>query len=296
MKIVQSYWSKPTHKTKGINTYDRNAGGWIERKYNLMSWALSCLQFREFYDEVQLVTDEAGKSLLIDELALPYTDVQLELDSLNDYNEDLWILGKLHTYAIQKEPFIHADGDIFIWDKLGVEIESSPLISQHLEHNYPYYKDIIEEIEDNFDYIPQSIIDQRASSKSINACNAGILGGHSLDFFKKYTDEAFKFINNNKDNVDKEKIGYYNIIFEQYLFYCMAHEQDVEICYLAGDVGPRFEALVQFNGVPNRTRYVHPLGFYKKMPSICDQIANRLRKDHPDYYYRITHLLQENRI
>ena len=296
MKIVQSYWSKPTLKTKGINTYDKNAGGWIERKYNLMSWALSCLQFREFYDNVELVTDKAGKALLIDELGLPYTDVQLELDRLNGYNEDIWVLGKLHTYAIQDEPFIHADGDIFIWQRLAAEIENSSLISQHLEVDYPYYEGIIAEIEEKFDYIPQSIVDQRASDTGVRACNAGILGGHNVDFFQNYTEEAFKFIDNNKVHVHNEQIGYYNIVFEQYLFYCMAAEQNADVCYLADNIGPRFEAFVQFNGVPSRTKYVHPLGFYKKMQSICDQIANRLRKDHPEHYYRIMHLLEENRI
>ena len=50
------------------------------RKEALMPLALSCLSLREHYDEVVLYTDTPGKRILINELHLPYTDVQVVFD------------------------------------------------------------------------------------------------------------------------------------------------------------------------------------------------------------------------
>ena len=115
MKIVQSFWSKP-HSDALINVWEsRSHGGWLDDKYHYMSWALSSYQLRKYYDEVELVTDAAGKELLIDILNLPYTNVVVKLDEINDYDRDLWALGKVYTYSLQQSPFLHVDGDIFIW-------------------------------------------------------------------------------------------------------------------------------------------------------------------------------------
>ena len=52
--------------------------------------------------------------ILINKLELPYTDVKVVLDDLNDYDRDLYALGKVYAYGIQEEPFIHVDADIYM--------------------------------------------------------------------------------------------------------------------------------------------------------------------------------------
>ena len=61
MKIIQSYWSLPSENNEQNDEHGRSKGGWLHHKYNLMSWAFSCLKLREFYDEVELITDKKGK-------------------------------------------------------------------------------------------------------------------------------------------------------------------------------------------------------------------------------------------
>lgn len=107
MKIIQSLWSKPSLIT----------GGWSEKTFYYMSWALSCLKLKEFYNSVELFTDKKGKEFLIDRLQLPYDKVNIVLDDLNEFNSRLWALGKIYTYSIQHEPFIHVDGDVYIYGK-----------------------------------------------------------------------------------------------------------------------------------------------------------------------------------
>lgn len=115
MKIVQSFWSKPMLMNDNSDAIFRSNGGWTDRIYFYMSWALSCLKFKEIYNEIELVTDINGKHLLYDILELPYTNVVTKLDDLNDYNHNLWALGKLYAYKLQQEPFIHVDSDVFAW-------------------------------------------------------------------------------------------------------------------------------------------------------------------------------------
>jgi hypothetical protein len=67
MKIVHSFWSKPG-QSKIKTEFGRSDGGWLDRKYYYMSWALSCLLFRKLYDKVELVTDKAGEDLLVQKL------------------------------------------------------------------------------------------------------------------------------------------------------------------------------------------------------------------------------------
>ena len=64
-KIVQSYWSKAYKNSPN--------SGWAFRETHYMSWALSCLQLKQFYDEIELITDSEGADLLINKLHLPYS-------------------------------------------------------------------------------------------------------------------------------------------------------------------------------------------------------------------------------
>jgi len=54
MKIVQSFWSKPMLMNDNSDAIFRSNGGWTDRIYFYMSWALSCLKFKEIYNEIEL--------------------------------------------------------------------------------------------------------------------------------------------------------------------------------------------------------------------------------------------------
>lgn len=296
MKIVQSYWSKPSLKTGNINISDRNKGGWVDKKYNYMSWALSCLQFKKYYDKVELVTDAIGYDFLINKLELPYTSVRVDLDNLNDYHPDLWALGKIYAYSIQEEPFIHADGDIFIYDKFGSEFEKSSLIAQNFEKGFNYYEDLFKNIEQKFDYIPGVLNESKKLNGEIIAVNAGILGGTDIDFFKEYTAEAFKFVDRNISKINEVNIGMFNTVFEQFLFHASAEKNNKEINYLLTDVNHAFDRLADFTGLPGKCKYIHTVGVYKRIKYIGDLLAYRLLTDYPEYYYKILNLIRTNQI
>ena len=116
MKILQTFWTGPT----GVNKENLLGiqAGWLSCEYHWMSWALSCLQAKSVFGSINLVTDKAGKEILVDLLQLPYTNVSTALQTtLDDYHPGLWALAKIYTYSIQTDPFLHLDGDVFLWQK-----------------------------------------------------------------------------------------------------------------------------------------------------------------------------------
>jgi len=298
IKIVQTLWTKPVFDGYGGVFGQKFNGGWISRKYYYMSWALSCLQFGRFYEYVELVTDKRGKEILIDYLGLPYTNVKVELDRLNKYPVSLWTLPKIHTYKIQDEPFIHADGDVFIWEKFGRNIESSRLCSQQQVINHKPQYHAIKEIEDHFDYIPDCIRKDIAGSKVLRISNAGILGGNDLDFFKEYAKISYEFVDRNISQIDKLRSGCFGMIFEEYLFYCLAREKGIEITYLLEPLSDDFTGtqLIGFETAPGKTKFIHPVGSFKKYSQVCDQLADVLLLNYPSYYYMIMKLLHDFKI
>jgi hypothetical protein len=289
MKIIQSYWSLPA-STRETDIHGRSNGGYVSSKFNHMSWALSCLTLRRFYKDVELVTDKKGKKLLIDTLKLPYTKVTVCLDDLNPYHPKLWAIGKIKAYQLQKEPFLHVDGDIFIWKPFGDEVfNRQALIVQNMEYDYPWYYTQLNDIKKNFSYISKDIVKTYSSDKPLTSINAGIIGGTDIDFFQQYTVEAFKFIQENLQHLNKINIGLFNNIFEQYLFYAMACDNNKPIHpFLTLSPKQEFSEMTNFHLLPNIQSFVHLAGYAKLNPYACEQVEMRLRYEFPEYYHNIS--------
>jgi hypothetical protein len=294
-KIVQTLWTKPIYEDNRDKTQNRFQGGWLSRKYYYMAWTLSCMQFRRYYPNVELVTDSRGQQLLIDKLNLPYTRIRNELDCLNHYPSSLWTLPKIYTYKIQEEPFIHADGDVFIWEKFGNTIECARLCSQQIVVDHKPQYIVMEEIEKNFNYIPECIRNDRKQNVKLKISNAGLIGGTDLDFFREYANLANDFVERNIDKLKYIKSGVFGMIFEEYLFYCFAKEKGIEITYLLEPLTDDFTGtkLVDFETVPSITKFIHPVGTYKKYQQICDLLEITLQLNYPYYYYKILKLLND---
>ncbi|MEM1336654.1 MAG: DUF6734 family protein [Bacteroidota bacterium] len=296
MKIVQSFWSKPINSSENKSLSDRRSGGWINSLYYYMSWAFSCLQFREFYDQVELVTDSTGYDLLINNMKLPYTDCHVVLDNLHHYHPDLWALGKIYTYKLQKTPFIHADSDVFIWDRLPKELEKSELLAQNQELNFGFYSDQYKEIKEHFDYVPEDIVTQYRKTNTLKACNAGIIGGNNLDFFQEYTEKAIETVNKNVHLMEDFDKGTFNMFYEQCLFFSMAENQNKEIEYLLNNSSDNFDGIANLAAAPFHIKYAHIIGPFKSDKAIGDLLVHMLLEKYPEYYFRIVKLVHEYKI
>ena len=288
MKIIQSLWSKPS-ESQDTDMFGRAVGGFMDSRFHYMSWALSCLTFKKYYKTIELVTDEIGYKMLIDELHLPYSKVTVCLDELNNYHPKLWALGKIKAYQLQKEPFLHVDGDVFIWKQLGSKLfHKQNLIVQNMEDNYEFYDDILKSIHECFSYIPECVKTQYRICNNLSSINAGIIGGSDIDFFQNYTREVFKFVDNNIDYFDNINIGMFNCVYEQYLFCSLAKSLNKPIKpFVKLDPKKEFTEVMRFDLIPFERAYIHLMGLSKRNIFGCEQVEMRLKYEFPQYYETI---------
>jgi hypothetical protein len=300
MKIVQSLWSKPVRVKVGKRFEEINKCGWADKKYNYFSWVLSCHQFRKFYDEVELVTDQEGYDLLINKLKLPYTSVKVVLDDLNHYHHDLWALGKIYVYSLQDKPFIHADGDVFIWGKFDQALEDASLLCQSKEEGILFnslYSTVLLPMLQYFEYIPAIIDKSMSRNNAIKAINAGIIGGGNIDFFKSYAADVFEFIDRNVQYFNKVDMELSSIIFEQFIFAAMIEDRGEVLTFLNPDANGILNDFADYTRVPSKVKYIHNAGsILKKSKYSLEAMSHRLQTDHPEAYYNVLNLLRTNQI
>lgn len=297
MKIIQSFWSKPALAYLSLLNDSRTNGGWISRKYYYISLTLSCLKLLEFYDKVELYTDQFGKKLLIDSLKLPYTNYHTALDNLSElYSEYLWTVGKLFVYGLQTEPFLHVDNDIFIWSRFDQRIEEADLVAQNPEVNQSYYKPVVDSLMKSFT-LPKWLIKELGLKEKIVVSNTGVVGGNNFEFFKHYSNEALSLINANTGNLKYVSIGAFSVFAEQYLFCSLADSLNLNVEYLFN----RFidykadPVLVRFEEIPYRNTYIHPVGS-KQNYHLNKSVELTLRHEYPDYYFKLIRLLADNKL
>lgn len=299
MKIVQTYWTKPMYQKTG-ELYNRIQGGWPSLKHALCAMAYSCLSLKKFYPNIELTTDSLGYKLLIEELALPYSKIDL---SLNDFDADpnLWALAKVYSYSIQQEPFIHVDNDIFIWEKFPNNIEKATLCCQNIEQLSNDYIEGMRLVKNHISY-SGSIFEKLISSNDLfpnyYAVNAGILGGNNVNFINSYAKYIIDFYNSHKQEFKNigESVGLLNIIIEQLSFGILSKEKDIKIDCLKqiANFDELINNIIDIYSAPIKTKYVHCLGNIKKDEFIAQQIEFHLKSQFPFYYDRIVNYCIRN--
>lgn len=253
----------------------------------------------KFYDDVELYTDKAGYRLLIEELRLPYKNVHMLSDELTAYRSELWALSKISVYAAQKQPFIHVDGDVFIWKKFSPALENAPLMAQSFEKGTEYYHEIAKELAAGLTFIPEEL-DLNVTAMEICSCNAGIIGGSDLSFFKKYTALAFEMVEKNDcDKLTFRKLNNFNLVFEQMLFWQLARREGVEVACMFDrvyeDYNYHFADIGDFSVLPYTKGYIHLLGSHKQNAMACDMVHRYVFAHYPQYYFAVKKAFKESR-
>lgn len=291
MKIVHSFWSAP-YQSKDFNYI--YSGGWSHKIFNYMSWALSCLSFNKYYKDVELITDTEGKSLLIDNLNLPYSKVSLVLDDLNNQSYDyhkVWSLGKIFAYKEQNEPFIHADGDVFIWARLPDYINRANLLAQEYEDDsVNFHTSNFEMILKHLEFAPKYLIDHFFKTRNTSQYNAGIFGGHDVDFIKEFASAAINLVDRNKVSISNSINSKWSFpcFFEQYLFTRLveAANKPVETLIPRSTGIKNSDILLSFHH-RRIYNYSHIHGYNKLAYNLGEYVAYQLWLKYPDYYKKI---------
>jgi hypothetical protein len=291
MRAVWSFWSRPFEAHKCFV--------WHKPVHHFLAWGISLRAASRHYPETMLVTDRAGKKLLVDQLGLSFTQVSTELERLRDADTDWWALGKLAAYNIQDQPFVHLDTDVFLWQPLPAHLVRAPVFAQHPEYPDCHFIDHPggpRDIEYAFaaEGIELPVEWQWARSRDESYFpeeNCGILGGADVAFIRHYSGLALDMVLNPRNRPAWARLGDkkgYNMIVEQFLLAaCVAYHRfhpaspyrGVKIKHLFRGVGEAFDLRQA-----TRLGYTHLMGGAKSHPTVGRRLEERSRREDPVFF------------
>ena len=273
-----------------------NKWGWPSNKYHFMSWALSCLTIKTIYPNIELVTDYNGARLLVDQLKLPYSEIHTDLDTISNYSPKIWALGKIHAYSIQKDPFIHVDGDVFLWKRFSSKLENSPLIAQNIDkYNINEYFKALQHLKKHSIILPKELLAFKKLEDINFSHNAGILGGMDIDFFSYYSKKVQSFIGDNLHRIGPNINGaQFALIYEQLMFSVLAKKAKLAINCLFDEEDEEFKNLDDFYNRFKVNKYVHLLNISKSNLYNCHEMEMSLLIHYPTYHEIIERYYMDN--
>ena len=266
----------------------------------MFSWAVSVENARKHYPRTALYTDDEGARLLVDELALPFEHVSTPLNDLAGHNPDWWALGKVLTYSLQEEPFVHIDSDVYLWSALPERLASADVIAQNPEEfdnsdTYCQPNLIMQSIGAVKGWVPAEMSDYTPRAGIPRSACCGIVGGRRVDFLRHYASQAIRFLDHPSNRSvwrtlrDQHNLrGGLNMFFEQHLLVaCLDYHgrrakspyAAIRIEYLFNDFGDAFRRAAEFG-------FTHLLGDSKRDTRLLALLEKRVRTFYPAYYER----------
>ena len=290
MRAVWSFWSTPFAVS--------HHRAWLSDRHHLLAWVLSTMTARRHYGATALYTDDAGARLLLDGIGLEFDHVSLALNALHAQDPEWWALGKLHTYRLQTEPFIHIDNDVFLWRPLSPDPARAAVLAElpdYIWAGHPYYQPESFEraIVDGNGWLPPEWRWYRANWPEQRADGCGVFGGTHVEFIQHYATQGIRLMEEPRNraiwNGIHGKLGH-NILFEQYLLAaCIEyHRNHSESPYCDVAVDYVFSSLDEAFGpaVAKRRGYTHLIAEAKRNPQLADRLEARVAEDYPAQYQR----------
>lgn len=271
-KCIYSFWSKPSLNEN--NEFSKYCGFQKKETFAYSAY-LGVLLNKQNFEEVNLYTDQKGADLLINELQLPFDNVFIILDELENMNAKFWALGKLKAVSLQEDPFIHLDFDAFLFKPLPESFLTADHFFQCKEISYPWYQyglDIVK----NSEFKDFLGLDENV------AYNCGIMGFNNLDIIPEWYSNALKFV----DFFENVHFDMPNIIFEQHQIYQLLKNNLQLNVKLFGEEHHNVE------DVSVELGYSHLLAHHKNVPMHFKSIKNTFKTHFPEKVSTIYNILK----
>jgi len=291
MKAVWSFWTKPFRS--------RGTWVWTSQKHHLLSWVLSVERARLHYPHTSLYTDDEGAGMLVEGIGLHFDHVSTNLNELEDADPGWWALGKIWTYALQTEPFVHIDSDVFLWKPLPEDVVQADILIQNPEHFSRgalfYRPEVLESAIHGVPggWMPEEWVWYRSNGAGQQGECCGVFGGRRVDFIKHYARQALKLINHPANQTALQAMGdkseHMTLIEQFFLSACIQYHQQREDSPHRGlTVAYLFNSMDEaFNSVnASRLGYTHLLAGAKRNHDITDKLERRVKMDYPAQYER----------
>jgi hypothetical protein len=260
---------------KAIYTYFVEKGnekiGFLNSNDMAMCLFLSVEYSKKHFGKAELITDEYGKSVLIDKYKINFSSVNIIKEPFK-MPKELWAYYKIYSYSIQKEPFIFIDADCILWQKPSAKQLKSPMLFQHKETF---------EVEQGYYDLVNAINNTTVSyfcrqAKNRYAYNCGVMMANDLEIVKKWKSLVDEFIFNPanakfwESQSNKEQFNY---LFEQYFIACITDDVQFLIAENENTYKPKF-------------KMTHLWGKTKQSPEM-QRVKERFKKEYPRHYKKI---------
>jgi hypothetical protein len=164
-----------------------------------LSWITSVKSAKLHFKNVVLVTDTWAWDNIFSKLDLPFDEVKLTLDSI-DENTNMWAISKAHAILEMSEPFLHIDSDVYIWEALDKKYLMSNLLVQSNESSESdIQSDFYNQLEQlhllYFNGTNVYLDNSNMSERNIYAYNCGVVGGTDVEFLRKWAGQMIETAN-----------------------------------------------------------------------------------------------------
>ncbi|MFN4147026.1 MAG: DUF6734 family protein [Runella sp.] len=260
--------------------------GWLSVRYHLMGWALSMYSVQKQHGAISLYTNTQGAELLLHHLQLPYDSYELVFDEYQSEFEQFFVVRKLRAYTTSRQPFVHIDGDAFLFEPLPAWFLESPLIAQNLEYNLPCYDEVYQYFRLQSAALPHWL--RPHVQGYLPAANMGIVGGRDWAFYDTLEQEVLAFLEQNRPILASMPSDIDVCPFlEQAFFGSLARHQQKPVGYLLEQEITQSQPyhLDRWQDIPRQCGYLHLMN-YKRNPTACEMMAQRLYIEAPHLYER----------
>jgi hypothetical protein len=287
MRAVWSWWTKPLVTGQGWT--------WPTPRHHLLSWVLSVETARQHLPRTALVTDALGAELLVERLGLEFDEVSTTLDELDGHDPEWWNLGKLLAYAVQEEPFVHVDQDVYLWKPLPERLLGADLFTQNPElfpHGQSDYRP--ETLEHTLHsvggWVPEELVHCVPVDGVLRGACCGIIGGRRLDFIRYYAELALRLVDHPRNAPAWPLLGnkqLFTTVLEQYLLEaCVRFQQSEGAPFRGVEMHYLFDSVDEAYARAAAAGFTHLIGGAKRDAGLLARIESRVRREYPAMYRR----------
>lgn len=262
MNIVMSLWTKPCT--------DGKAHGFSTVEDMINSLIVSVNVAKKHYPEIHFYTDKLGYEWIKPHLdLLPFTKIEICLDDFNWVPDIYWSFVKVYVYTLQKEPFIHIDNDVFLWETIPEYIlKDQDFVFQETEpmdwDQYSFYRRGLEV------YSHAVNKDLKIQNLAVNCGVFACLTDKALSLMSDYYKYGRQFVElaDLRDDIDKEpqsKRWLASVIIEQVYIYSLIVRD-----------GLKWDTLLDEERKSYRMRYTHMVAHFKRQPIVERKMKERV--------------------
>lgn len=257
MEIIQSY-----SQFDNDNHYIGNKLNGTEKYLNFYTFLLSFLTLKKYYKSITMYCNRLAYDTFIK--YIPYNKIVI-IENKNTI--EWWSAYKLDIISNMKDPFIHVDSDVFIFDDI-----FKPFINNDYDIIIQNSFDI--DIVDKEKWINNICPIEKFNNKSF-LC--GVVGFKDIKIKDKYIEDTKIVKNLINENI---VIGDRGFILEEFTLYLTSINNNLKYY----EILPYDDIKKSIHKSGDNNKYTHMWFASKYMKSNIDLIKNKIKKEFSDYY------------